>query len=173
MNLVSRNNSSKTRARGRSGFTLLELVLVMILICTALAISAPDLRGFSANSKMKNVAQQVLALTNYARAEAAGEGRTYRVNFDQTGYYVSAEDDSGQFQQLQNEMGQTFQLPDGIQAQLTRSDGQPGEYIEFHADGRADAGQVKISHEDSQLYVVCESPAERFHVVSTLAGVAQ
>lgn len=154
------------RRRGRRGFTLLELVLIMILICTALAVSAPDLRGFSAGSKMKNAAQQVLALTNYARTQAASEGRTYRLNFENGTYFVTALQDD-QFVQDANSMGQSFPVPDGVQVQLARDDNQPLNYIEFHPDGRTDVARVRLWRDNQELYVVCASPSERFHVAST------
>ena len=155
------------RRRGRGGFTLLELVLIMILICTALAVSAPDLRGFSAGSRMKNAAQQVLALTNYARTQAASEGRTYRLNFENGTYFVTAQGDDDQFAQDANSMGQSFPVPEGVQVQITRDDNQALNYIEFHPDGRTDVARVRLSRDDAELYVVCPSPSERFHVASS------
>lgn len=154
------------RRRGRRGFTLLELVLIMILICTALAVSAPDLRGFSAGSRMKNAAQQVLALTNYARTQAASEGRTYRLNFENGTYFLTAQQDD-QFVQDANSMGQSFPVPENVQVQITRDDNQALNYIEFHPDGRTDVARVRLWRDDAELYVVCPSPSERYHVAST------
>lgn len=157
--------ASASRRGGRRGFTLLELVLVMILICTALAVSAPDLRGFSAGSRMKNAAQRLLALTNYARTQSASEGRTYRLVVENNSCYLSAQEDD-QFVQDGTSLGQPFPVPEGVQIQLTRDDNQGLGYVEFHPDGRTDPASFRIAYNDLELYVVCPSPAERYHIAS-------
>lgn len=162
---------SEWRRGARGGFTLLELVLVMILICTALAISAPDLRGYSAGSRMKNSAREVLALTNYARTQAASDGRVYRLSFDGTdGYSVMAQGDDGQFALLGNEMGRTFHLPDGVKVQVTAEDGTPADHIDFYPDGRADVARVHLSHDETDLWILSLAPSERFRITTSVEG---
>src|SRR3972149_3661562 len=64
------------------GFTLLELILVMVILSTVLAMAAPSLRGFFASRQIQDAAAQILALTQFARSQAVSEGTTYRLNFD-------------------------------------------------------------------------------------------
>ena len=64
------------------GLTLLELVLVMVIICTILAMAAPSLRGFFTSRETSDAAAQIVALTHLARSQAITEGRVYRLNLD-------------------------------------------------------------------------------------------
>ena len=55
-------------------FTLVELVLVMALLCVILAVAAPSLSRSMHGRNLKQEATRVLALTEYARDEAASQG---------------------------------------------------------------------------------------------------
>ena len=44
----------------QSGFTLLELILVMVIICTALALAAPSLNGWARGSKMRDAVSTMI-----------------------------------------------------------------------------------------------------------------
>src|SRR5215475_2100789 len=68
-----------------SGFTLLELVLVMLIACTALAIAAPKMSGWSNAGKLRNLADQFITLTRYARTNAISEATIYRIQIDTQG----------------------------------------------------------------------------------------
>jgi Tfp pilus assembly protein FimT len=54
--------------------TLLELILVMVILSTVLAMAAPSLRGFFASRRTQDTAAQILALTQLARSQAICEG---------------------------------------------------------------------------------------------------
>ena len=51
---------------------MLELILVLIIMCTVLAMAAPSLRGFFSSRKIADVAEQILALTHYAKMRGVG-----------------------------------------------------------------------------------------------------
>lgn len=101
--------------RAAGGFTLIELILVMMLICTVLGMAAPSLRGFFQSHQATDAAGQIVALAQYARTQAASEGRTYRLNFDtQAGQYWLTAQDGANFAVLGREFGRTFALPEGV-----------------------------------------------------------
>ena len=56
------------------GFTLLELILVMVILSTVLAMAAPSLSGFFGSRQTHDTAAQILALTQLARSQAISEG---------------------------------------------------------------------------------------------------
>jgi Tfp pilus assembly protein FimT len=50
--------------------TLIELIVVMTMLATVLAVAAPTLSRFFAGRVLENEARRMLALTRYARSEA-------------------------------------------------------------------------------------------------------
>ena len=77
----------------KGGFTLLELILVMVILSTVLAMAAPSLRGFFGSRKTNDTASQILSLTQFARSQAISEGIIYRLNFDtrERTYWLTAQ----------------------------------------------------------------------------------
>ena len=149
--------------------TLLELVLVMVIICTVLAMAAPSLRGFFGSRRTADAAAQIVALTRFARTQAAAEGTVYRLNLDpREGTYWLTRAEAGTFVKLSTEFGRTFSLPDGTVARWESQPGDPPrDAIEFHPDGRTDAAALHLSGRRGEVFeIVCLSPAERFRVVA-------
>ena len=68
--MPTRNDS----ARDSQAFTLVELILVMALLATLLALSAPTLLHAFTARNMEQEATQLLAATEYARSEAVSQG---------------------------------------------------------------------------------------------------
>lgn len=71
-----------TGAKNFSAFTLIELVLVMALLATIMAISAPSLSRSFHGRNLEQQATQLLAATEYARAEAISQGVPMNVWID-------------------------------------------------------------------------------------------
>jgi len=155
-------------ARRRSaGFTLLELVLVMLIMCTVLGMAAPSLRGFFASRKTADAATQIVALTQLARSLAVCEGRLYRLNVDcESGSYWLTAQRFGAFERVKRDYGRTFLLPDGTACELERDDDVASrDYIQFYPDGSQDAATIVLAdRQGSTLAIACPSPAESFSV---------
>src|SRR4051812_14899563 len=85
------------------GFTLLELVIVMLVLAILTGIMVPALRGFLVSSRARDASTQILSLTQYARARAAADSTIYRLNFDLVnGAYWLTVQDQGTFTDLGN-----------------------------------------------------------------------
>jgi len=152
------------------GFTLLELVLVMVIICTVLAMAAPSLRGFFASRKTVDAAAQLTALAHLARSCAVAEGKTYRLNLDtEAGTYWLTAQHGGGFRKLGTEFGRVFSLPEGTRASWK----EPAEaafrrYLTFSPGGRTDATTIELRGLQGEVVcVTCPSPTERFSVVAS------
>src|SRR5256885_2775533 len=78
--MSSRGTSNFGRRRG--GFTLLELVFVLLLLSVIASIVVPPMRNFARGRKLSDAARDVVSATNYARSQAISEGTTYRLYFD-------------------------------------------------------------------------------------------
>ena len=152
------------------GFTLLELILVMIILSTVLAMAAPSLRGFFGSRKTHDEAAQILALTQFARSQAISEGIIYRLNFDtkERTYWLTAQQ-SGAFEQLKIEFGQIFTLPNDIIAELDDVEKEDNElFLEFTPQGTVTAGTVRlIDRRGLVLEVTCPTVTESFFIVES------
>ncbi|HLX59730.1 MAG TPA: prepilin-type N-terminal cleavage/methylation domain-containing protein [Planctomycetota bacterium] len=111
------------RAR-QTGFTLIELILVMLIACVVMAITAPSLRNFLYGRKTANAVSQIVSLASEARSKAIMDGRTYRLNVDTTAgtFWLDAQN-GGDFKELGTEASQHYSLPDGAKAQWVFPDG--------------------------------------------------
>jgi prepilin-type N-terminal cleavage/methylation domain-containing protein len=61
-------------ARGRLGFTLIELILVMAMLTIILSVTAPSLSRFFQGRTLDAEAKRFLGLTRYGQSRAVSEG---------------------------------------------------------------------------------------------------
>ena len=154
-----------------TGFTLLELVLVLAILATALAAVAPSLTGFTRGRKPEDAARQFVALAHWARSQAVSDGETYRLVIDPQGRnWHMSRDDGDQFVHVEGPFGRTYTLPEGVELETDVSlvDGQ--QAITFDASGRSDVAKVKFIGEGSVVEVACEAPVDDLHIVVNQGG---
>ena len=161
------------RRRRRGAFTLLELIAVLVLISTVLAIAAPSLRGFVYGRQTADAAAQILALTHLARSRAAAQGSTHRLNFDtEEGVYWLTAQQAGAFVDTEADHGRRYRLPVGVTVTVeTPLEPEPAaqvSYVHFYPDGRSDQAIIELAGGEEQevLHVTCESPSERFRILT-------
>ena len=147
----SANHSGAGPRGGRPGFTLLELIVVMLVLSVLFAMAAPSLSGFGAGREAEQTASQIVTLARWARGQAITEGRVYRLNFDTTnrGYFVTAANGS-MFERAGTDFGKDFLVPDGVTVafELPQVGGLP--YLEFLPSGRSQPGRVRVTAKDGQ-----------------------
>ena len=103
------------RKRAQPGFTLLELILVMLILAIAAAIVVPSLSSFAMGRTTENAAQQIMNLAQYARTQSTSEARIYRLNFDAQGGQVWLTfANAGAFQSPGNDFGNRYSLTAGM-----------------------------------------------------------
>jgi prepilin-type N-terminal cleavage/methylation domain-containing protein len=163
MTSTTGRNDKQPRA---GGFTLLELILVLVLISVLLAVSAPTLRGMFASRQEQDAAARILALTQWARSQAAADGTVYRLNVDapSSTHWLTAQQ-AGVFAELHSDLGRHFRLADGLTLGLTTNTGQNMDYVQFYPDGRHDAGIVRIVGRRGETYSIASlSITEGFRI---------
>jgi prepilin-type N-terminal cleavage/methylation domain-containing protein len=164
------NANQKKHGAAEAGFTLLELILVMVILSTVLAIAGPSLRGFFASRKTNDTAAQILALTQYARSQAISEGVVYRLNFDldERTYWLTAWQ-SGAFRKLESEFGQIFTLPKDVEMELENIEEEERDiFLRFTPQGTVTAGTVRLVDRSGRaVEVTCPTMTESFAVVET------
>jgi type II secretion system protein H len=162
------------RRRFQSGFTLLELVLVMIIMATAVAITAPKLTNWNRGQELRNCADEFITLTRLARTSAITNGMIYRIEFEaDAGKYRLKRQEGTQFVAVSGPMGKDFSAPSGgmIKLEVVLDLYQPDdvtECINFYPTGRAQTARVTFSDKAGMTAEVgCDSPAEEFRVLPT------
>jgi type II secretion system protein H len=155
----------RPRRHLRRAFTLIELILVLVILSTALAIAAPSLRGWSKGSKLRDAADQFQAVTRWARAQAIAESQTYRLNVEaHEGRYWLTTQDGMEFVPVASDFGAEFVMPDGATITMTQRDqSQPLEFVTFYPTGRTTAPAIVRLADDRGTYdFICDTPAEGF-----------
>jgi type II secretion system protein H len=113
--------------RCRSGFTLIELMVVMVILILLSALVAPAFTRQYYTARLNSAARNLVALMQYARSQAVVEGTTYRLNIDQEGgrLWVTYYDDGQATQQNtetepgfvldESALGSAREVPDDVQ----------------------------------------------------------
>jgi type II secretion system protein H len=149
------------------GFTLLELILVMVILATVLALAGPSLRGFFASRKTQDAAAQILALTQLAQSWAVSDGNPVRLNFnDKEGSYWLTVQQGATFERLETEFGRVFFLPEGTEMEFEDLEEDGGEtYITFSPQSIMSAGTVRLIDRRGQVVkLVCRTPTESYAI---------
>lgn len=156
-------------AARNGGFTLLELVLVMVIIGTVLGAAAPSLRGFFTSRKADDTATRIVSLTRLARSEAVAEGRVHRLQFGARlrTYSVTAQHE-GSFRPTASGLGRPIEVPEEVELELEVAGAPAGRnYIEFFPDGRTEQATIRLTDiKGGALEVSCAAPTEFFTVRS-------
>jgi type II secretion system protein H len=151
-----------------SAFTLIELVLVLVIISTAMALAAPSLSGWSRGSRLRDAGDQFLAVARYARTQALANCQMYRLNVDSQGgrYWLTAQDGQ-QFVPLGNEFGRMFTVDETMHITVAGGDSKPIEFVEFYPTGRTRVANVRIAAGNGEFVdIVCPTPAEGFSLAN-------
>jgi len=119
-----------------SGFTLLELSLVLFIIGLLVTVLVPRLGGFE-HARLDTSAKRLAALVRYLHGEAAFRGQTYRIQYDldqhQYGVQILIPSQATKtFVADESPLSQTVQLPTNV----TFAD------IRIPSIGRVHTGQV-------------------------------
>ena len=143
----------------------MELIAVMLVIATVLAMAAPSLRGFFASRRTENAARRLLAMTRQARSAAISDGQTYclRIQTDQ-GLCDVAVREGGEDHLLDTSMGRSYRLPAGVDMEVdgTGTTGGQAELL-FLPTGTCTAATIRITGRQDDSYTVrCASATELF-----------
>jgi len=151
-----------------AGFTLLELVLVMLVLSVVTAMVVPSLSGFGIGREAEFAGAQVMTLSRWAREQAISEGRVYRLNFDPTNhtYQVTAQV-GGVFQQVPEEFGSVFALPEGVTMQWQAPQENGAYVVDFYPSGRARPVRIQVIARDGTVtYIGNRTATETLRVLT-------
>lgn len=94
---TSRFFSFGSNARPAAGFTLVELLMVVVVIGIIAGVSAPTFRGYMQDQKLSAASRDLISNLRFARLRAVNEGNPWVVLFlrGQRAYIVFADDGGG------------------------------------------------------------------------------
>ncbi len=155
----------KTRF-GQSSFTLIELVLVMLIACTVLAMASPSLHGFFSGRKAEDTAGHMLALLHTCSTRAAAEGKAYRLYIDEDDdddevYRIERMKD-GEFSTLSEAVGKDFVIPEGVTVEMETLGGSSVETILFYPDMTCDTGTITVAYGTEKTVLRCDCASEGY-----------
>lgn len=151
-----------------SGFTLIELILVLVLIAIITTAATPALRGFTQRGSLDDAAAALLTLTQQAQTRAAHESIPYRVVFDLDGHTAWLEKVGDGGYEPVNETGTE---PVTWNAALTIvSDIEPDIYqqliINFDPTGLVTPGSFVLERDHYLLALTCDAATGRYRLVT-------
>ena len=159
------------------GFTLIELILVMIVISIVLALATPTLSGWGKGQKLRNAADGFIAATGFARGQAVTTASPYAVEIDPGAntYVVQSVDAGGVRTPAAGEHGRVTELPESFTIKLvsggevaaTSGKAQPKSggtgVLVFYPDARGTPAVIEITSPTGEVArIASDSPAEPF-----------
>jgi len=142
------------------GFSLIELMIVLILISLSVALVAPTLSRFLRTVELKGTAKKVSGILRYYRSEAVNKGRVYQVLFDSNLREIrvqsmgSTEEKDEKTEEKISKM--TYLLPEGIRMKEIDipSPQYPSDFplIEFYPNGGSNGGSILLDSQDRKGY---------------------
>ena len=159
----------------RRGFTLIELMIVIILIGIVTALIIPEMRGTYEEVLLRSTSRELVSVLNLASSRAVSLNQLHRVRLDpKSGRYLierqAGQEERGRgFVPVRDVPGSRGELDPRIVIEIRKStgdspaepgvgsspDGEPdrprpdgGDTIAFYSDGTADASEVRLRDRD-------------------------
>ncbi len=151
------------------GFTLLELLVVLVIISLMSVLVVPQLTGSLAKTNLQTASKKILASLRYARSQAASKKITYVAIFDfekdrlsimtgqeaQTGETLKEDLGDGEEPVIRSK---SYDLPDGVKLEK----GVSGEdeidsglfQIAFFPTGSSSGGDVILTNDRGKRYKI-------------------
>ena len=126
------------RRRARGGFTLLELIVVLVLAGLVAALVVPSFSGTLESTRLRSGAAEIRAVFTLARTLAASGSRVRAVAFDAG---------KGEYE-IEGE-ARKYILPEGIRIEAARFRGGTAEQetfrVRFFPDGSAEEASILVA----------------------------
>lgn len=164
----------------RGGFTLIELILVMIVLFTIATIVAPRFSDFFPSFQVRKSSERILAWARKARADAAVTGVRQRLVIDPSNrkfwieYEARPMKEPGKFTLLAGAWGEES-MPEGVEFEsIEDADSDPSrggmKFVEFRPDGTSSEATIVLSNDSGDRQTVRVEAATSKVYIKALEG---
>jgi len=145
------------------GFSLFEMIVVLIIISLMTVLVVPQLAGTLMKMNAKTSAKKVAAALRYARSRAVAEKIPYVSVFDLEASRMAVMDyrqwaeisESGKSFFAADAGTKIYDLPDGVHFEKkSRDDREMSFQIAFYPTGAGTGGEIVIADEQDRKYTV-------------------
>jgi len=146
-----------TPAVRQGGFTMIELVVVLLILTLSAALVTPSLSRFSRTVELKAAVKKISGILRYYRSEAVYRGTVYQVLFNlETGEVkvqsVESEATAEEEQKKEQKIAKRYVLPQGVHIkEIETPDPEfPSDLptIEFYPNGGSNGGTLLLDAQD-------------------------
>jgi general secretion pathway protein H len=141
------------------GFSLIEVMVVLILISLSMLLVTPSLSRFSKTVELKGTVKKISAILRYYRSEAVNQERVYQILFDtdlrelRVQPIEEKEEDEGA---KDKSNPKRYTLPKGVDIKEVKANSPqyPSDYsvIEFYPNGGSNGGTIFLNSQDQKGY---------------------
>ena len=151
----------RTERPVENGFSLLELLVVLVIISLMSAMIVPRIGGTIEKLNLKTAANKIAASLRYARSRAVSEKETYVVSFDfDANRMVVFTESSVINAQVEGAdiTPQIYELPEGAWLEVAESIRGEEETklfeVFFYPSGNSSGGKITLSGEKNRTYTL-------------------
>jgi type II secretion system protein H len=148
-----------TRKRVLAGFTLIEILLVMVLMAMVAVLALPNFSNSYKQMRWDQAVGDLVYGMRYAQSRAVSQGQIVRLVFDeeQQSYWLEElppdqeEGTDQEFQRVTGSLGRVQKLPEGVEVNL------PAGSVRFFPDGTIERLTIELKQgKPWNLYSVCQ-----------------
>lgn len=144
------------------GFSLIELIVVLVIISLSISLVTPSLSRFSRTIELKTATKKVSGILRYYRSEAVNKGQVYQVLFDSDLREVKVqsieltEEKAEETKKEDKPPQKVYFLPNWIHMREIKV--EPPQYssdlpiIEFYPNGGSNGGTILLDCDDRKGY---------------------
>jgi type II secretion system protein H len=131
----------------RIGFTLIEILLVLVIMGIVLALAVPDMSKAYQHLQLNKTSEDLLDLSRWAQAMAMQQGRIYALAFsgNRRSYKIERtqttddEEDQADLEPVQGAAGKMHDIPDAVHLETMNAT------VNFYPDGSVDPTDIRLN----------------------------